>query len=148
MSTDYDAVVAWDVLEHLSDPSGFLIQINSIMKQNGIFCFSTLDIDNWFPKIMGKHWPWLMEMHLFYYKTDTTEQLLNKAGFKILGSEKYTHYVSIHYLVGKIIAILPGWLERPLNIARSAMPQKIMIPISFGDIKLYIFEKEISIGRM
>jgi hypothetical protein len=50
--------------------------------------------------------------------------------------------------VGKIIAILPGWLERPLNIARSAMPQKIMIPISFGDIKLYIYEKEISIGRM
>ena len=48
----------------------------------------------------------------------------------------------------KIIAILPGWLERPLNIARSAMPEKIMIPISFGDIKLYICEKEISIGRM
>ena len=43
---------------------------------------------------MGKHWPWLMEMHLFYYKTDTTEQLLNKAGFNILRTEKYTHYVS------------------------------------------------------
>ena len=97
---------------------------------------------------MGKHWPWLMEMHLFYYKTDTTKQLLNKAGFKILVVEKYIHYVSIHYLVGKIIAILPGWLERPLKIARSAMPQKIMIPISFGDIKLYICEKEKSIGRM
>ena len=148
LGSDYDAVVAWDVLEHLNDPSAFLIQINSVMKLNGIFCFSTLDINNWFPKLMGKHWPWLMEMHLFYYKTDTTEQLLNKAGFKILATEKYIHYVSIHYLVGKIIAILPGWLEKPLNIARSAMPQKIMIPISFGDIKLYICEKEKSIGRM
>jgi SAM-dependent methyltransferase len=148
LSSDYDAVVAWDVLEHLNDPSAFLIQINSVMKLNGIFCFSTLDINNWFPKLMGKHWPWLMEMHLFYYKTDTTEQLLNKAGIKILATEKYIHYVSIHYLVGKIIAILPGWLEKPLNIARSAMPQKIMIPISFGDIKLYICEKEKSIGRM
>jgi dolichol-phosphate mannosyltransferase len=148
LSTDYDAVVAWDVLEHLNDPSAFLIQINSIMQQNGIFCFSTLDIDNWFPKIMGKHWPWLMEMHLFYYKTKTTEQLLNKAGFKILVAKKYVHYVSIHYLVGKIIAILPSWLEKPLNVTRSAMPQKIMIPISFGDIKLYICEKEKSIGIM
>ena len=148
LGSDYDAVVAWDVLEHLNDPSAFLIQINSVMKLNGIFCFSTLDINNWFPKLMGKHWPWLMEMHLFYYKTDTTVQLLSKAGFKILGSEKYIHYVSIHYLVGKIIAILPGWLEKPLNIVRSAMPQKIMIPISFGDIKLYICEKDKSIGRM
>jgi len=142
LQSDYDAVVAWDVLEHLNDPSAFLIQINSIMKRNGIFCFSTLDIDNWFPKIMGKHWPWLMEMHLFYYKTDTTEQLLNKAGFKILKSEKYIHYVSIHYLVGKIIAILPDWLEKTLSFARSAILQKIMIPISLGDIKLYICEKE------
>ena len=146
LSSDYDAVVAWDVLEHLNDPSAFLIQINSVMKLNGIFCFSTLDINNWFPKLMGKHWPWLMEMHLFYYKTDTTEQLLNEAGIKILATEKYIHYVSIHYLVGKIIANLPSWLEKPLNIARSAMPQKIMIPISFGDIKLYICEKEKSVN--
>ena len=148
LTSDYDAVVAWDVLEHLNDPSAFLIQINSVMKLNGIFCFSTLDINNWFPKLMGKHWPWLMEMHLFYYKTDTTVQLLNKAGFNILRTEKYIHYVSIHYLVGKIIAILPDWLEKPFNIARSVMPQKIMIPISFGDIKLYICKKEKPIGSM
>jgi len=51
-------------------------------------------------------------------------------------------------LVGKIIAILPGWLEKPLNIAKSVMPQKIMIPISFGDIKLYICEKKKSIGKV
>ena len=91
---------------------------------------------------MGKHWPWLMEMHLFYYKTDTTEQLLNKAGFNILRTEKYIHYVSIQYLFRKIIAILPEWLEITLNIVKVAMPQKIMVPISFGDIKLYICEKQ------
>jgi len=45
-------------------------------------------------------------------------------------------------LAGKIIAILPSCLEKTLSIARRAMPQKIMIPISFGDIKLYICEKE------
>ena len=97
---------------------------------------------------MGKHWPWLMEMHLFYFETDTTMQLLDKAGFNILRTEKYVHYVSIHYLAGKIIAILPDWLDKPLNIARSVMPKKIMIPISFGDIKLYICKKEKPVGSM
>ena len=148
LASDYDTVVAWDVLEHLNDPLAFLIKINSVMKRDGIFCFSTLDINNWFPKLMGKHWPWLMGMHLFYYNTDTTEQLLNKAGFNILRTEKYIHYVSINYLAGKMIAILPDWLEKPLNIARSVTPQKIMIPISFGDIKLYICKKEKPVGSM
>jgi len=141
LASDYDAVVAWDVLEHLKDPLAFLTQINSIMKQNGVFCFSTLDIDNWFPKLMGKHWPWLMEMHLFYYKNDTIEQLLNKAGFKIIESEKYVHYISINYLSGKIIAILPKSLEKFLKFAINTLSQKILIPISFGDIKLYICKK-------
>ena len=148
LASDYDTVVAWDVLEHLNDPLAFLIKINSVMKRDGIFCFSTLDINNWFPKLMGKNWPWLMEMHLFYYKTDTTLQLLNKAGFKILRTEKYFHYVSINYLAGKIIAILPDWLKIPLNITRRVTPHKIMIPISFGDIKLYICKKEKPVGSM
>ena len=90
---------------------------------------------------MGKRWPWLMEMHLFYYKSDTTEQLLNKAGFKIIKSEKYIHYISLHYLSRKINSILPKSLEKPLNFASNALSKKIVIPISFGDIKLYICKK-------
>ena len=63
-------------------------------------------------------------------------------------SKKYKHYVSIHYLAGKKIAILASWLEKTLNVARSTMPQKIMIPISFGGIKLYVCEKEKQIVRI
>ena len=148
LDSDFDTVVSWDVLEHLSDPQTFLRNVNSVMKENGIFCFSTLDINSWFPKLMGKNWPWLMEMHLFYFKTDTTLQLLNKAGFVLLRTEKYVHYISIYYLVEKIIAILPFWLGKPIKILKSIMPQKIMVPISFGDIKLYICKKEKQMDQM
>ena len=67
---------------------------------------------------MGKNWPWLMEMHLFYYNSFTTEKLLNKAGFKIIGLKTYVHYVSVDYLLRKVIAILPNWLGKILNIFR------------------------------
>ena len=142
LSSDYDAVVAWDVLEHLNDPLGFLNNVNSVLKKDGILCFSTLDIDNWFPNLLGKNWPWLMEMHLFYYDSFTTEKLLNKAGFKIIEFEKYVHYVSTKYLFRKFIAILPNWLGAALNIFMFFVPNKIMIPVSFGDIKLYICKKQ------
>ena len=112
------------------------------MKQNGVFCFSTLDVDNWFPKLMGKHWPWLMDMHLFYFNSNTTEQFLNRAGFKIIRVEKYVHYISIQYLAEKINAILPYGLGNPFYFIRKVMPQHLLVPFSFGDIKLYICVKE------
>jgi len=142
LASDYEAVVAWDVLEHLKDPLAFLTQINSIMKQNGVFCFSTLDVDNWFPKLIGKHWPWLMDMHLFYFNSNTTEQFLNKAGFKIIRIERYVHYISIQYFAEKINAILPYGLGSPFYFIRKVMPQHLLVPFSFGDIKLYICVKE------
>ena len=142
LASDYEAVVAWDVLEHLKDPLAFLTQINSIMKQNGVFCFSTLDVDNWFPKLIGKHWPWLMDMHLFYFNSNTTEQFLNKAGFKIIRVERYVHYISIQYFAEKINAILPYGLGSPFYFIRKVMPQHLLVPFSFGDIKLYICVKE------
>ena len=142
LSLEYDAVVSWDVLEHLKDPIAFLSQINSITKQNGIFCFSTLDVDNWFPKLMGKTWPWLMDMHLFYFNGNTTEQLLNRTGFKIIRTERYVHYISIPYLTEKINAVLPYGLGRPFYLVRKVLPQNLLVPFSFGDIKLYICVKK------
>ena len=112
------------------------------MKQNGVFCFSTLDVDNWFPKLMGKRWPWLMDMHLFYFNSNTTEQFLNKAGFKIIRVERYVHYISIQYFAEKINAILPYGLGSPFYFIRKVMPQYLLVPFSFGDIKLYICVKE------
>jgi len=112
------------------------------MKQNGVFCFSTLDVDNWFPKLMGKRWPWLMDMHLFYFNSKTTEQFLNRAGFKIIRSERYVHYISIPYLAEKINAILPYGLGRPFYLIGKVLPQHLLVPFSFGDIKLYICVKE------
>jgi len=50
---NYDVIAMWDVLEHLPDPMLILEQIKSHLDSEGIFCFSTLDIDNWFPKLTG-----------------------------------------------------------------------------------------------
>ena len=62
-------------------------------------------------------------------------------------SKKYKHYVSIHYLAGQIIAIFASWLEKHLML-QEALCRKKIIPISFGDIKLYICEKEKQIVRI
>ena len=59
----YDAVVMWDVLEHLADPIASLVQMRKLVRENGTVCLSTLDIDSWFPRLLGRNWPWIVPMH-------------------------------------------------------------------------------------
>ena len=40
----YKVVAAFDVLEHLQDPNGFMQTVNSVLKDDGILFFQTPDV--------------------------------------------------------------------------------------------------------
>ena len=137
----FDVVAAWDVLEHFADPVQELARIHRLLDDDGKLLFSTLMIDNWFPKAMGKHWPWLMDMHLYYFTEATLRQVLERAGFEIVESRKYCHIVTLRYLLSKV-----GTLGVPLAEELSALVSasdwaKTEIPFRFGDIKLFVCRK-------
>ena len=56
---DFDIVTMWDVLEHMKEPVEELQRVHARLRPGGLLIFSTLDIANWFPRIMGRRWPWL-----------------------------------------------------------------------------------------
>jgi glycosyltransferase involved in cell wall biosynthesis/SAM-dependent methyltransferase len=134
----YDVAVMWDVFEHLVDPIGALRSLHEIVNDNGILAFSTLDMDNWFPRLLGARWPWLMDMHLFYPTTPVVQDLLEKSGFELVSAERYSHHISARYFAEKLFALspvpVPGFLRRILG---ALAPRWVFIPFSFGDIKLY-----------
>jgi len=137
----FDVVAAWDVLEHFADPVSELRKINELLPERGTLLFSTLMIDNWFPKIMGKHWPWLMDMHLFYFTETTIRNVLRDTGFEIVDEGKYCHVVTLEYLLGKL-----GTLGVPLAATLSELAGHVAvgraeIPFRFGDIKLFVCRK-------
>ncbi len=142
LERSYDTVAMWDVLEHLSDPLVVLANANVILKENGYLLLSTLDVDNWFPKLAGSRWPWLMDMHVFYFRTPALKSLLRKAGFEVVNVGPYSHYISCKYLIDKMAALLPTPLNRMLLLLRPLLPKSgIFIPFQFGDIKLYVCKK-------
>ena len=57
----------WDVLEHLQNLF-YIKKLNKLLSKDGTFCFTTIDIDTWFPKLTRSKWPWIMEMHLLLFK--------------------------------------------------------------------------------
>lgn len=137
----FDVAVLWDVLEHMKDPRGALRQVNRLLPRGGLLCLSTLDIDNWFPRLLGRHWPWLMDMHLFYFRRKLMGRLFAQAGFELVSTGSYCHQIPARYLVEKLKYLTPPLLSWIPGIIRALMPGSLIIPFRFGDIKLYVARK-------
>ena len=137
----FDVITMWDVMEHLPHPIEEMKQIRSRMKPDGIFVFSTLFIDNWYPKVMNEKWPWYMDMHLFYFTLDSMKQLLKKSGLELVHIQKYTHIITLEYLFFKLDALgVFGAKFLGEKIGQTSL-KNIMIPFSFGDIQLFICKR-------
>ena len=144
---DFDAVVAWDVLEHVDSPYELLIDANRMLRPGGIFCFSTIDIDTWLPRLLGRQWPWIMDMHLYYFTAALLRRWLNDAGFDVVHDSNYRHYATLLYLWEKGMAIFPAPVTKLLRSLSRLFPIGVVIPISFGDVKLFVARKRQSAER-
>lgn len=137
----YEVAVMWDVLEHLPDPMSALRRIHCLLDDDGLLCLSTLDIDSWFPRLMGANWPWIMDMHLFYFSRGVLEDMFAKAGFDLINTRVYRHYASAPYFLEKLAFLLPAPLGRIARFLSFLALRRILIPFHFGDIKLFVCRK-------
>lgn len=137
----FDVVTMWDVLEHFSDPEKALRQIEDRLAPDGRLIFSTIMIDNWFPRLMGANWPWLMDMHLFYFSQGTLADILGRAGLEILESRSYCHIVTAEYLCEKLDSLgIPGMKWAGRAIGKTAVG-RWLLPFRFGDIQLFVCQR-------
>jgi SAM-dependent methyltransferase len=127
-SDSFDAVTLWDVVEHLTDPAADLRQVHRLLKPSGVVGIHTIDIESPLARIMGRRWPWLMEMHLCYFSPHTLGAMLEQIGFKIEGVIYQGRYLRLGYLLTRVepysrtLARGAGYLVSRLNRASTAIP--------------------------
>lgn len=125
----FDVVTLWDVIEHLSDPKAELEQVFRVLKPGGWVVIHTMNIESLFARLMGSKWPWLMEMHLYYFSVQTIRCMLETIHFQWKTSQPQGRYLRLGYLVSrlrpysyKLMAILDKliktvhWEHRPVAI--------------------------------
>ena len=142
LKPQYDVVVSWDVLEHVRDPKVFIESCGKYLRPGGTLCVSTMDIDTWAPRLLKTRWPWLMNMHLFYFDRATVADLLDRAGFSLVHTDSYVHYARLRYVYSRGLHVLPTFLRRPLSLFTHLIPEGLMLPVSLGDIKLFVARKK------
>src|SRR5579864_6607949 len=81
----YDAVVAWHVIEHLTDPRKFLEEIAALVRPGGILALRTPNIESTVATLAGGAWEWLSPPdHICLFSAQTLSRLLRDCGFEIL----------------------------------------------------------------
>jgi 2-polyprenyl-3-methyl-5-hydroxy-6-metoxy-1,4-benzoquinol methylase len=137
----FEVVTSWDVMEHFFSPMDEIKLINKQMTNGGIFAFCTLNWDNWYARLMGEKWPWLMDMHLYYFDDKIIDEMMRRSGFKLKLADTYCHIITAEYFFMKLdsLGVPLAGLVRSF-VAKTPLAN-IHIPFRFGDIRMYVAEK-------
>jgi 2-polyprenyl-3-methyl-5-hydroxy-6-metoxy-1,4-benzoquinol methylase len=129
-----DVVTMWDVIEHVPDPFGEMQQAWRLLKPGGLLVVHTMAIDSLFARVMGGRWPWLMEMHIFYFSHRTLRKMLEQAGFTVISVTPQGRYLRLGYFATRIGGFSPlvgRVLGRVFGVLRL---REMPVPLNFGDL--------------
>ena len=130
----FDVITMWDVIEHVDDPSAEIAKSYQLLKPGGWLVVHTMDIDSFMARLMGRRWPWLMDMHLHYFSQKTLAQMLTQNGFEVVWSGAQGRYLRLGYLatrVGGLNATAGRLLSKLIDGGRLS---ELALPINFGDL--------------
>jgi 2-polyprenyl-3-methyl-5-hydroxy-6-metoxy-1,4-benzoquinol methylase len=131
----FDVVTLWDVIEHLNDPRGELERVCRLLKPGGLVVVHTMDIDSPTARLMGRRWPFLMEMHIAFFSRATLRAMLERVGFQYVSDHTQGRYLRLGYLVGRLNAAFGPLLGRPLEkVVSASRLDGVPVPINTFDL--------------
>jgi SAM-dependent methyltransferase len=139
-----DAVVMFDVMEHLTDPDLGLQKIHSMLNAGGVVAFATPDAGSLWARVWKNKWHALVPpQHINIFSFKNISKLLVQNGFTVVHSGHYGKRFSLPY----ILRLLHTWLKIDV-MARTAswfgqnkVLKNISIPINVGDTMFVVAKK-------
>lgn len=135
----FDVVTAFDLVEHLFDPVGFLKNLRKILIGAGVIVLTTPDASSPLRTLMGKNWPMLQPFqHTVLLSRKGSTILLQRAkygGISVGGTKKV---FTLDYLFGQLRGPTPN-LYRTYNKLRGILPRSVKenkIQVNIGEMMI------------
>jgi SAM-dependent methyltransferase len=134
----FDVVTLWDVIEHLADPLAELRRARQLLRPGGWLVVHTMDIDAPISRLMGRRWPWLMDMHLYYFNRRTLGWMLEKCGYQVVWQGAQGRYLRLGYLASRVEGLNSGLGWAAHTAVEKMGLEKAAVPVNFGDLMTFI----------
>ena len=133
-NNSFDVVTMWDVIEHFEDPIAQIKKVSSILKDGGVFAFTTVDPESFLAKMMGTRWSWYMEMHRVFFSIKTARYYLKQNGYTKIVIKPHWRYLSLKYFAGCLAAISPQLSKMLISIIEVLGLSEVIVPYWANDL--------------
>ena len=130
----FDVITLWDVIEHLSDPAAELERARRLLRPGGWLVAHTMDISSPLARLMGPRWPWLMDMHLYYFDRRTLPAMFAAHGFEVVWQGTQGRYLRLGYLASRVEGLHQGLGHASRAAVNGLGLRGAAIPVNFGDL--------------
>ncbi len=130
----FDVVTLWDVIEHVTDPVAELEKSYMFLKPGGWLAVHTMDIDSLTARLLGQRWPWLMDMHLYYFSKNTLAKMLRDCGYEIVWAGTQGRYLRLGYLASRLGGFNHFLGKLATKIFTFLQINEVAVPVNFGDL--------------
>ena len=79
-------------------------------------------------------WPWLMEMHLYYFSPRTLGKMLEQNGFEVISSSAQGRFLRLGYFITRIEPYNKTIYRLLDTIITRMRWSGVAIPVNFGDL--------------
>ncbi len=119
----YDICVLCDVIEHVRDPTAFLVELCRLLKPSGVLFVVTPSLDSWSARLLGPRWMEYKAEHLYYYSPATICRQLQSAGFGDVSLRRGTKKLCLDYVAAHFDKYPIAGLTHALRLLRAITPR-------------------------
>lgn len=128
----FDVVTLWDVIEHTPDPSLVVRHVAGLLKPGGLLVVNYPDIGSWIARLLGRRWPFLSSVHLYYFTRETMARFLEARGFEIVDMRPHMQRLEMDYLLSRGAVVSPALSRVSRGVARGLRLSRCQAPYWIG----------------
>lgn len=134
----FDAIVMWDVIEHIWDPKAVLQRLVEHLKPGGVLILSTPDIGALTASLMRSRWAFMTPPeHLGFFSEPSLQFLLERLlGLRKIWSRANGKWANLGFIVYKVGRVFPGMVPSGLaRVVQDGPLGRVSLYVPTGDIR-------------
>jgi len=138
----FDAVVLWDVLEHLWNPTEVMASLAGLLRRPGLILLSTPDIASLTARIFGRRWAFMTPPeHVSFFSALALDRLASSFGGRVCRRMNRGKWTNMGFLIYKLHRVFPELVpRRAIKFLQKAAISRVPVYVPTGDIMYVAIE--------